>query len=103
MVNARIELTFDALRANCVNFLVDHGGEVQAMVDRQLDALLAEGQIEKLIRAQIEQEIRQHLQTAIKDGVRHAFWDSEAKTKLAKLIVDGMAKFDDDLKEGGYS
>jgi len=101
MVHARIDLEFEGLRATCATFLVKRQDEIQAMVNRQLDAQLASGQIEKLIAAQIEREVADHLRTAIKEGVKHAFWDKAAKNKLTQVIVNSMVETDEKLKEFG--
>jgi hypothetical protein len=101
MVQARIELEFEGLRAACHNFLTVRQGDVQAMVDEQLSTFLADGGVEKLIAVQVEKEIRTHLEQAIKDGVRQAFWDPTAKAALSRLIVDGMNDWQKRLDEVG--
>ena len=99
MVQARLELDFESLRANCVNFLTLHQDEVQRMVNAQLDAMMSDGNLERLIAATIERELRSQLEQSIKDGIRHALWDKSAKNELAGMLLKGLNKFNKQLED----
>jgi hypothetical protein len=99
MVRARLDLTFEGLRATCMEYLTQRQADVQAMVTAQLDAQLANGQLEKMIAATIQRELRIQLEQSIKDGIKHALWDRSAKNQLAELLLKGLNKFHEEIEE----